>query len=413
MSSEWRCTQLGELCEFAAGSAFKQEAQGLTRGDYPFVKVSDMNLPGNETTLTTANNFVTEEVRRQLKAKAHPVGATVFAKIGVALTTNRRRLLTRPTIIDNNMMAAIPRSGVVTDRFLYYLLSTIDFNPIAAGTALPYLNVSDLRKIGVTVPNIEIQQAIAKTLASIDDSITLLRETNATLEAIAQALFKSWFVDFDPVRAKMQGLIPEGMDEATAALFPDSLEESELGLVPKGWGIARLDSILELAYGKALKAESRQPGNVPVYGSGGITGWHETALVSRASIVVGRKGTVGSLYWESRPFFPIDTVFFVKSDRPMSYCYELLKTLGLRDMNTDAAVPGLNRENVYRLLTPSVPADVIAAYDSIVGGIRMLIDHNSQRVETLASLRDTLLPRLISGQLRLPEASDAIEDALT
>ena len=214
------------------------------------------------------------------------------------------------------------------------------------------------------------------------------------------------------MRAKMEGRQPEGMDEDTAALFPDSFEESELGLIPRGWEPARLDSFLELAYGKALKADSRRPGGVPVYGSGGLTGWHDTPLVKVPSIIVGRKGTVGSLCWESRPFFPIDTVFYVKTTRPLTYCYELLKTLGLSQMNTDAAVPGLNRENVYRLLVPNAPLSVIEAYHSTAQILRQSIDQNEQRSTTLELLRDTLLPRLISGQLRLPEAQEQIEAAL-
>ena len=262
--------------------------------------------------------------------------------------------------------------------------------------------------MAIALPPIGTQVRIAELFDALDDRITLLRETNATLEAIAQALFKSWFVDFDPVRAKCDGRAPEGMDEATATLFPDSFEDSKLGAVPRGWLPRRLDSFLELAYGKALKAEERQPGRVPVYGSGGITGWHDTALVSQPSIVVGRKGTVGSVYWESRPFFPIDTVFYVKSELPLTYCFELLKTLGLKDMNTDAAVPGLNRENVYRLLTPAIPADVLDAFDALVGSLRARIDQNDALAETLSTLRDTLLPRLISGQLRLPEAAETI-----
>src|SRR5699024_1172456 len=118
--------------------------------------------------------------------------------------------------------------------------------------------------------------------------------------------------------------------------------ESELGLVPKGWLPSTLGSFIELAYGKALRADTRVAGNVPVYGSGGITGWHNNALITEPSVIVGRKGTVGSLYWESRPFFPIDTVFYVKTKKPLVYVHELLKHLPLRDMNTDAAVPGLN-----------------------------------------------------------------------
>jgi type I restriction enzyme S subunit len=197
----------------------------------------------------------------------------------------------------------------------------------------------------------------------------------------------------------MQGRAPEGMDKATAALFPDSFEVSELGPVPKGWKPIRLDSFIELAYGKALKSDKRRPGAVPVYGSGGITGWHDTALVKEASVVVGRKGTVGSIYWESRPFFPIDTVFYLKASKPLTYCHQLLMTLGLNDMNTDAAVPGLNRENVYRLQVPDVPSGVVEAFNDIVSALRRWIDRSNDHAQTLSDIRDTLLPRLISGQL--------------
>lgn len=296
-------------------------------------------------------------------------------------------------------------------QFAYYLLQTIDLASLNSGSAQPSLNRNILYSIPLKIPRRDVQDQIATMLRALDDRITLLRETNATLEAIAQALFKSWFVDFDPVRAKQEGRAPEGMSDATAALFPDGFEESELGLVPRGWRVVRLDSFVELAYGKALKAENRKAGSVPVYGSGGITGWHNQALVDQTSVIVGRKGTVGSLYWESRPFFPIDTVFYVKSRKPLTYCYLLLKTLGLDSMNTDAAVPGLNRENVYRLLVTEPPENILAAFDDIASVLRASMDENDQQAQTLAALRDTLLPRLISGQLRLPEAEALIEEA--
>lgn len=306
--------------------------------------------------------------------------------------------------------------SVANARFISYYLRLPETKEWlirhAVGATMPNLNTGILAAVPVTLPPLKIQLEIAVILGALDDRITLLRETNSTLEAIAQALFKSWFVDFDPVRAKMEGRTPEGMDEATAALFPDGFEASELGEVPRGWQPIRLDSFLELAYGKALKAENRNPGPVPVYGSGGVTGWHDTPLIDSPSIIVGRKGTVGSLYWESRPFYPIDTVFYVKAKRPLTYCHQLLKTLGLDGMNTDAAVPGLNRENVYRLLVPDVPAEMLAAFDTSASALRDSIDHNEAQAQTLSVLRDTLLPRLISGQLRLPEAQALIEESM-
>lgn len=127
------------------------------------------------------------------------------------------------------------------------------------------INLKDLRALPIPFPPEGERLAITKMIGAIDDRITLLRETNTTLEAITQALFKSWFVDFDPVHAKMQGRAPEGMDEATAALFPDSFEDSELGKVPKGWQIKSLDSIATFLNGLALqKFPPTGEGDLPV-----------------------------------------------------------------------------------------------------------------------------------------------------
>lgn len=285
---------------------------------------------------------------------------------------------------------------------------------VAANTTVQTtINLKDLRKLELPMPPPAERAAIQDLLSALDDRIDLLRQTNATLESIAQALFKSWFIDFDPVRAKADGREPEGMDTATAALFPAEFEESALGLIPKGWGVQRLSDVLELAYGKALKATDRRDGQVPVYGSGGITGFHDEALVQSGSIIVGRKGTVGSLYWEDKPFFPIDTTFYVKPKAaPLTFCFYALQRLGLESMNTDAAVPGLNRENAYRLELISPGQEALRAFDDFGSSLRATMRCNDECAALLAGLRDTLLPRLISGKLRLPEAHAPLEDAM-
>jgi len=133
------------------------------------------------------------------------------------------------------------KAGLLDSTYLLYLLQTEEMQgqlkSRATGTTVLGIKQSELRKVTLTLPPLDLQMSAAATLKALDDRITLLRETNATLEAIAQALFKSWVVDFDPVRAKMEGRTPEGMDESTARLFPDSFEESELGLVPRGWRV--------------------------------------------------------------------------------------------------------------------------------------------------------------------------------
>ena len=179
---------LGDICNFTAGSAFSPEHQGRAGGDYPFIKVSDMNLVGNEVFIQSANNYVSQARKLEMKAKLHPQGATVFAKIGVALISNRRRLLITPTIIDNNMMSASPIEGKSASYFLYSMLSTIDFNTLVSGTALPYLNVSDLRKIPIVRPLDGVCRAFELKAASIFLMMQKLAAQSVTLASVRDAL---------------------------------------------------------------------------------------------------------------------------------------------------------------------------------------------------------------------------------
>lgn len=313
--------------------------------------------------------------------------------------------------------------------FVYYKLAELDLARYNSGSAQPSLNRNYIYGMKLFVPDPVVQRQISSMIRRFDDKIDLDCHINQTLEAMAQAIFKSWFVDFDPVKAKIaaieQGEDPlraamraisgktdaeldqmprEHYDElaATAELFPDVMEESELGDVPKGWEVKRVGDLIELAYGKALKSTDRKNGSVPVYGSGGVTGYHDEALVPHGAIIVGRKGTVGSLYWENKPFFPIDTTFYVKPKAvPMTYCFYAMQMLGLDKMNTDAAVPGLNRENVYRLELVKPSASVLDSFDRLLGRIRSAMRSNETASQCLAELRDVLLPKLLSGELAI------------
>ena len=307
----------------------------------------------------------------------------------------------------------------------------------ASGSSVQGIRQVELLKLEVDLPSKEEQERIANVRFSLTDKIILNRCINQTLEAMVQAIFKSWFVDFDPVKAKIaaieQGQDPlraamraisgktdaeldqmprEHHDElaATAELFPDAMEESKLGNIPNGWEVKRVGDLIELAYGKALKSTDRKQGSVPVYGSGGVTGYHNEALVPHGAIIVGRKGTVGSLYWEDGPFFPIDTTFYVKPKvLPMTYCFYAMQTLGLDKMNTDAAVPGLNRENVYRLELVKPSISVLSAFDGLIGQTRKAMRANTIASRSLAELRDSLLPKLLSGELAIDKIPGLVD----
>ena len=297
-------------------------------------------------------------------------------------------------------------------RWLYYAIKHYKLGEIDDGSPIPSTTRSAVYTKSINVPPFLEQKQISHYLGIVDDRIQILRETNATLEAMAQALFKSWFVDFDPVHAKAEGRAPEGMDAETAALFPDEFEESELGMIPKGWKVERVNEHIELAYGKALKRDQRIDGPIVVIGSNGQIGFHNKGLVKGPGIVVGRKGNPGTVIWVDDDFFPIDTTFYIvqKSNTPLSFWKYALSEFNLPSLSADSAVPGLNRNFVYSksLCTPS--GDVLKAFDLIFQSIRCLIFNNCQLVHTLTSLRDTLLPRLISGKLRLPEFAEAADE---
>src|SRR5690606_38757786 len=152
--------------------------------------------------------------------------------------------------IAQDMVAVRADKNKIYPKYLFAALrSPIVQNQIAnmhVGTMIPHFKKGDFDKLLIPMSPAHIQRAIGDFYFSISERISLLRETNKTLEAIAQAIFKSWFVDFDPVRAKMEGRQPEGMDEETAALFPDSFEESELGLIPSGWLLVNVEYLCTL-----------------------------------------------------------------------------------------------------------------------------------------------------------------------
>lgn len=318
-----------------------------------------------------------------------------------------------PARVNQHVAIIRPDPNKLDARYLRYYLVNRSFQEhmlalASVGATRPALTKGMIESFEIGAPGVLEQREIGSILGGLDDKIELNRRMAATLEEMARALYRSWFVDFDPVKAKAEGLAPAFMDEATAALFPDRFGDDGL---PEGWEMRRLGDLLTLNYGKALKKEVRQPGQYPVYGSGGSDSSHVEPLVSYPTIIVGRKGTVGSIYWSPRGCWPIDTTYYVSGSYPMVYALHILRGLPLSEMNTDAAVPGLNRENAYRLEVPFPGEALVAAFSNLAAAIQEKIDMIDQEISTLAALRDTLLPKLMSGELRVGEAREQVEDA--
>lgn len=232
----------------------------------------------------------------------------------------------------------------------------------------------------MNVPPLETQRGIAGVLNGIDDLIENNRRRVAVLEEMARAIYREWFVKF---RYPGHEDVP----------FVDSA----LGPIPEGWKAGTIRDALELKYGKALKADVRRGGQVAVVSSAGIVGWHDELIVEGPAIVVGRKGNVGSVHWIDGPCWPIDTAYYVVTGLPLRFVFEQLRRTEFT--NTHAAVPGLSRDGAYSrpFLTP--PDDLLDNYQATVEPLGTEASALATQSDSLGSLRDMLLPKLVTGQI--------------
>lgn len=374
---------------------------------------NDLLYPAYETT-----RFVSDETYNTW-FRGHPQpGDLIFVTKG-----SPGRVCWAPDPVDfciaQDMVALRPDSDKVYPKYLFALLRSPEVQRRIAnmhvGTLIPHFKKGDFDKLLLPVPPRKHQELVGDLYFALSERVDLLQKSNRLIESMAQAIFKSWFIDFDPVRAKAEGREPEGVDAETAALFPIEFEDSELGPIPKGWHIVRVGDVMELAYGKALKESDRTPGPVVVMGSNGPIGSHSERLVEGPGIVVGRKGNPGTVSWIDEDFFPIDTTFYVipKGTSPLSYLYFALQGCYLPNLAADSAVPGLNRNFAYActIIIPSVELE--RAFGDLYTTLRSKVQAHAALIATLTQIRDHLLPRLISGKLRIPEAQEIVEEVLT
>jgi len=265
----------------------------------------------------------------------------------------------------------------IDQNFLFYFLANWDFvntaNNAESGTRMPRADWSFLKDTEWSIPPLPEQKSIASILSSLDDKIDLLHRQNKTLETLAETLFRQWFV-----------------------------EETE-----EGWGTGKLGDVIELIYGKALKEEIRSGNGFPVVGSNGIVGYHSEFLVEGPGIVIGRKGTLGKVIYLFENFFPIDTTYFIKSkinEDGLFYEYFLLKTLNFEDMNSDSAVPGLNRDIALSTEIKRPNPDKVLQFNEFAKPLFQKVRKNEAQIRTLTRLRDTILPKLMSGEVRVKDA---------
>jgi type I restriction enzyme S subunit len=380
--------------------------------------------------------FVDERAYRFLSKSSLSVGDIVVANVGAnAGSVFRIPDLGKPLTLGPNAVRVRPRASCLNrldqDYLYYYLTSPVGqsgLQSIITGSAQPKFNKTSLRSLKFIFPSIEQQNSISALMKGIDTRINLLRETNATLEAIAQALFKSWFVNFDPVRAKVEGLEPEGMDAATAALFPDSFEESELGGVPTGWMVRSLDSIANYLNGVAMqKFPPTDDGWLPVIKiaqlrKGNTVGADRAGrnikaeyIIQNGDVLFSWSGSLEVVIWCGGEGALNQHLFKVTSKDFPKWFYYLWTRQHLTNFQQTAASKATTMGHIQRKhLTEAkvvVPPSEMLRSAGVL--IEPLLEHwlvNAEKAQTLSQLRDTLLPRLISGQMRLPEAEVMVEE---
>lgn len=316
-----------------------------------------------------------------------------------------------PNWVTDNAIVAMPKKG--NDfRFLFYLLKYLRPERTSIGSAQPLVTQTGLKILKLLIPPLSEQHAISHVLGSLDDKIELNRRMNETLEATARAIFKSWFVEFDPVRAKAEGGDP-GLPDDVAALFPDSFEESELGEIPTGWEIGKLQDILILQRGFDLPKKKRSPGRYPLIAASGQDGFHNEYKVSGPGVTTGRSGKLGIVTFVHSHFWPLNTTLWVKAYKNSNsyHAYFLLQTLNLEAYNAGSAVPTLNRNHIHNLKLPVPNDSVLKCFELHSRELFFAIDKNTEQMAHLSQIRDTLLPKLISGELPVPDAEKFVEEA--
>lgn len=403
MSSEWELRPLGELSvNFDARRKPVKEVDRVA-GPYPYYGASGVVDHVNDY-LFDGEYLLVAEDGENLRTRNTPIAFRATGKFWV-----------------NNHAHILQGNEIASTRYLEYALLAADITPHLTGAVMPKLTQGNLNKIELPCPSLEGQRAITDVLGALDDRIDNLRATNATLEAIAQAIFKSWFIDFDPVRAKMEGREPEGMDAETAALFPSEFEESELGLIPKGWRAGDLASILKNHREKVAKC-SEEARVLSAVASGHLVFPDSHFNKQVHSDDISKYITVPPDFFAYNPsrinigsigrnthnvvgaVSPVYVVFGLECAELTDWFDWWRKTEAARDAFVRLSSGSVRQSLAFHALATikvvHPPTNIARSYSVICRVLSQRQKEINRHAADLSELRDALLPRLVSGQLR-------------
>lgn len=432
--SEWSKVRLGDLISIKHGFPFKSDlfSEELT-GKPIVVNIGNFNYTGGFRFEQTTLKEYRGSYPKEYELKADDILLVMTCQ------TPGGEILGIPATIpdDQNVYLHNQRLGkvivlneeIVDQRFLYWLFLSPEFNRhlvvTASGTKILHTSPTRIESFQFNLPPIAEQKRIAEILGALDDKIELNRRMNRTLEAMARALFQSWFVDFDPVHAKARGETPYGMDDATAALFPDSFEETALGLVPRGWKVATMrDSCKRIENGGTPKRDNPaywNPPEVPWLTSGEV----RQRIVMQTENFISKSGLKNSSAKLWQPFTSVVAMYgatagevtFLATEmctnqaccglipeddfRFFNYFYLLSQTQNLASLSRGSAQQNLSQQIIanFRVIIPTL--EILQIFDeSLEASVATMIS-NLQQALTLTALKDTLLPKLVGGQINL------------
>ena len=421
MAASWRQTTLGEIGDIVTGKTPPAVRAEYFSGDIPFVTPSDFD--GRRKIDATVRSL-SESGAASIGRVLVPPNAVMVSCIGSDMG---KAAMSTFNCVTNQQINSLIVGPDADPQFVYYDLSRRkeEMRRLASGSAQPILNKSAFGRLTIFLPPLPEQRAIASILGALDDKIEVNRKISATLEAIARALFKSWFVDFDPVRAKAEGRDP-GLDADIAALFPDSFEDSELGEIPKGWSVEPIVALAEIVGGGTPSTSE------PAYWDGPfawVTPKDLAALKTPVLLSTNRTISEQGLSTISSGLLPIGTLL-LSSRAPIGYlavaelpvainqgfiamkAREEISNLFLLRWSESAHDDILARANGstfleisksnFRPIPVVVPvAPLMRAFDDIARPLHDRLVLSELESRSLVALRDALLPQLISGEVRV------------
>lgn len=363
-NDQWQDYKFSDLCKITRGASPRPIHEWVTQsGGMPWVKISDATASNSRYLSKTKEQIKLDAVR--MSVQVHP-GDLIVSN---SATPGIPKFLTIDACIHDGWLLLRDIKDTTTKEYLYYLLVSIREGLLQLGNGSIFTNLKTdiLKNYPVKIPNKELQKLIVSILSLIDTKIDLLNNQNNLFENLANTLFSK--------------LINENLKN-----------------------VGQMSDVIELVYGKGLTEINRIPGEYPVVGSSGITGTHSEYLVKGPGLVVGRKGTVGSVYYLYNNFYPIDTTFYVKDKlglKHLYFYYFLIKRQDFISLSSDSAVPGLNR-NIALSSEVVIPSkDDIIIYNDLVDPMFRKIDINKNQISTLTNLRNKLLPKLMNGEIKL------------